>query len=279
MHKKHSFAAASLLLSLAVTAGADAGPVLDRVQSAKKLVVATDAAYPPQSFLDKDGTMKGFDVDVGAEIGKRLGVSVDYVTPAWDVIVAGHWGGRWDVSIGSMTPTAQRATVLDFPAVYYYIAQILIVHSDNTTIRKPEDASGKRIGIGQGESYEGYLAGNLVLDAAGTPPFTYRIKDAQVQAFESNAMARDNLKLGDGKRIDAAMTSMPTAIEAQKAGAPFRVVEPPVYFEPLALAIDKGDPEFAAALKQAVADMRTDGTLKALSLKWFGADVTSPPAE
>lgn len=269
---------ASILLVLSATA-ASAGAVLDRIESARKLVIATDAAYPPQSFLDKDGVMKGFDVDVGTEIAKRFGVSVEFVTPTWDLVIAGRWGDRWDVSIGSMTPTEQRSTVLDFPSIYYYVAHVLVVHKDNTTINRPEDASGKRIGIGQGESYERYLAGNLVLDAVGAQRITYRIMGAQVQAFEGNAMALDSLKLGDGVRIDAAMTSLPTALAARKAGAPIRVIEPPVYHEPLAVAIDKNDPEFGARLKEIVAAMRADGTLKTLSLKWFGADLTSPVQE
>lgn len=100
--------AASLVLGLA-TLPVQAGEVLDRVLEAKLLKVATDANWAPQSFVNENNEMDGFDVDVGKEIGKRLGVEVEFVTPGWDIITAGNWQGRWDMHVGSMTPTAERA--------------------------------------------------------------------------------------------------------------------------------------------------------------------------
>ena len=82
-----------------------AGGLLAKVLTAKKLVVSTDPNYAPQSFLKSDGTFEGFDIDVATEIAKRLGVAVAFETPNWDTITAGKWGGRWDVSVGSMTIT------------------------------------------------------------------------------------------------------------------------------------------------------------------------------
>ena len=91
-----------------------AGGLLDKILKAGKLVVSTDPKYPPQSELKADGTYQGFDIDVANEIGKRLGVKVEFVTPDWTAITAGSWGGRWDASVGSMTITADRQKVLDF---------------------------------------------------------------------------------------------------------------------------------------------------------------------
>src|SRR3546814_12551718 len=75
--------------------------------------------------------MEGFDVDGCKEIAKRLGAGLKIVTPSWDIITAGNWGGRWDMSVGSMTPTKKRAEVLDFPAVYYYTPAAFAVHKDS----------------------------------------------------------------------------------------------------------------------------------------------------
>jgi polar amino acid transport system substrate-binding protein len=58
-------------------------------------------------------------------------------------------------------------------------------------------------------------------------------------------------------------------------GRPFRVIGTPLYRVPQAIAIQPGDPEFASVLKKAVDDMREDGTLRQLSLKWFSADMTT----
>src|SRR3989442_10515887 len=111
--------AASLAFALA-TLPAYAGAVLDRVVAAGTLKVATDANWAPQSFVNASNELDGFDVDVAKAIGKHLGVKVEFITPGWDIITAGHWAGRWDMHAGSMTPTKKRAEIFDFPAVYYY---------------------------------------------------------------------------------------------------------------------------------------------------------------
>ena len=107
---------------------AQAGEVLDSIMAKKKLVVATDANWPPQSFINDKNEMDGFDVDVAREIAKRMGVSIEFITPSWDIITAGNWNRRWDLHVGSMTPTKKRAEMLAFPAVYYYTPEIGRAH-------------------------------------------------------------------------------------------------------------------------------------------------------
>ncbi|NIS62832.1 MAG: transporter substrate-binding domain-containing protein, partial [Proteobacteria bacterium] len=99
----------------------------------------------------------GFDIDVSKELAKRIGVEVRFVTPDWDLIVAGKWGGRWDLSIGSMTITGERAKVVDFSIPYYYTPAQFAVHKDNTTIKSLDDFSGKIVGFGSGTTYQAYL--------------------------------------------------------------------------------------------------------------------------
>ena len=85
------------------------------------LTVSTDPAYPPQSSLDEQtGEYVGFDIDVATEIAARLGVDVAWEAPSWDVITAGSWNGRWDTTVGSMTPTNDRQEVLYFTEPYNY---------------------------------------------------------------------------------------------------------------------------------------------------------------
>jgi polar amino acid transport system substrate-binding protein len=262
------------LSALLIAPGADAGEVLDRVMSNGVLVMSTDPEYPPQSSLDESNEFVGFDIDVGKEIAERLGVEIEFVTPSWDVITAGNWAGRWDVSVGSMTPTVARREVLDFPAIYYYTPAALAVHADNQDIATPADASGKTIGVGVATTYENYLKGDLVIDAEGAPPFDYLIADANIRTYDTDLLALDDLRLGDGVRLDAALTALPTIMEAVDKGYPIKVVGDPVFLEPLSVAIDKGDPELGAKLAEIVSAMRDDGTLSELSMKWYGADLT-----
>jgi polar amino acid transport system substrate-binding protein len=265
---------ALMALTGLVTGPAWAGEVLDRITSAKTLVVSTDAEYPPQSMQKPDGSFAGFDIDVATELAKRLGAEVKFVTPAWEIITSGKWGGRWDVSVGSMTPTQQRAKVLEFPAVYYYF----YVHKDSKA-QSLADLNGKRIGTCGGCTYEDYLNRNLVIDAEGAPPFEYVVDAGEIRTYETDVNAMDDLRLGDAVRLDAGLSALPTVAEAIKNGYPLRVVGEPVFYEPLSVAIDKGDPELAAKITAAIQDMRKDGTLAKFSEKWYGIDLSSTATE
>jgi polar amino acid transport system substrate-binding protein len=266
--------AAALLASAVAVPAAQAGETLDRVMSSKTLTMSSDPEYPPQSFLNDANEMDGFDVDVGKEIAKRLGVELKIVTPSWDIITGGNWGGRWDMSVGSMTPTKSRAEVLNFPAVYYYTPAAFAVHKDSE-IDSLDDLDGKTIGSCGGCTYDAYLMKDLEIDAEGAPPFDYEVEAGEIKTYETDTHAFDDLRLGDGARLDAAFSALPTIQEAIKGGYPMKVVGKPAFYEPLSVATDKGDPEFDARITEIVAEMRADGTLKALSEKWYGVDLTT----
>lgn len=267
-------AALALSVSLPATLSAHAGATLDRVSEKKELVVATAANWPPQSFL-KDDKLVGFDIDVATEVAKRLGAGVRFVTPEWGIITAGHWNGRWDISVGSMTPTTGRARVLDFPVVYYYTPYVFTVHKDSKAQTRA-DLNGKKIGVEGGTTTEDYINGTLKIDAVGVPEFKYDVKPGEIKTYGDSVGPLDDLRLGDGTRLDATVSAMPTVENAVKRGYPIRAIEgEAAFYEPLAVAVDKGDPEFTAKIKEVFEQLKTDGTLSALSKKWYGVDYTT----
>jgi purine catabolism regulator len=79
-------------------------------------------------------------------------------------------------------------------------------------------------------------------------------------------------RMGDGVRLDAVVSSLPSILDAQKAGYPIKQLGEPVFYEPLAVAIEHGDAELEAKVAEAVAAMQADGTLSKLSEKWYGVD-------
>lgn len=274
MRELRSAAALAAVLALAATPVL-AGETLDRVTKTKTLTMSSDAAYPPQSFLNDKNEMAGFDIDVGREIAKRLGAELEIVTPAWEIITAGNWNGRWDLSVGSMTPTKARAQVLTFPAIYYYTPAAFAVHADSK-IDSVDDLNGKTIGVCGGCTYEAYLKQSLSIDAEGAPPFEYQVTPGEIRSYETDTNAFDDLRLGEGKRLDAVLSALPTIQEAIKNGYAMKTVGDPVYYEPLAVAVDKDDEEFAAKVAEVVQSMHEDGTLSKLSEKWYGVDLTKP---
>jgi len=271
-HLAHVVAVSALLAG--PFSSAMAGENLDRIMDSGTIKVSTDPNWPPQSFINDDNKMDGFDVDVAKEIAKRMGVEIEFVTPSWDIITAGNWNGRWDMSVGSMTPTKERANVLTFPAVYYYTPASVAVHNDSTAT-SPGDLSDKVVGASTASTFSLYLQKDLTIDAEGAPDFEYLITPSEIKHFETSTVGFDDLRLGDGVRLSGIVTSLPSIMEAIKNDYPLKVLGDPVFYEPLAVAIDLGDDELAAKIAETVEAMRADGTMSDLSTKWYGVDYSS----
>jgi len=257
--------------------GDGGGDLLQEVKDRGVLRASTDPAYPPQSFQTQSGEFKGFDIDVTKEIARRMGVKVEWQTPDWAVITAGNWNGRWDLSVGSMTVTPERKEVLYFTPPYYYTPAAAAVHKENTDITNLEtDLDGKRIGVCAACTYEQYL--NRTLNIPGEE-IEFVVDNPQIQTYDTDTDAIQDLELGDGLRLDAAMSALPTLQGAVEAGKPIKIVGDPLYYEPLAVAIDKEAPSDPKPLLNEVSriieGMHQDGTLSELSKKWYeGTDLT-----
>jgi len=264
---------ASLALTF-VASTAQAGPVWDKIKKAGEVVVATEANWAPQSFINDKNELDGFDVDVAKAIAKRMGVKIKFVTPAWDIITAGNWVGRWDMHVGSMTPTKKRTEKFTFPRVYYYTPASVAVHKDSKA-KSFADLDGKVIAATTSSTYELYLKKDLSIDAEDVPAFTYQLKPGEIKSLDNVNTSLDDLRLGDGVRLSAVVGSLPSFLEAQKNGYPIRVLGDPVFYEPLSVAIENGDDELAGKISDAVKAMQGDGTLSALSKKWYGVDYSA----
>ncbi len=255
-----------------------AGSVLDEIMAAGVIKVSTDANYAPQSSINDKGELEGFDISVAKEVAKRLGIKVKFVTPDWDLITAGKWGKRWDISIGSMTPTMERLKALHFTMAYYSTPAQFAIHKDNTTIKSLKDLAGKRIGLAAETTYDRYLNRDLVL--VGVKIEYQDWSAGKIETYPTDANAIENLALGDGVRIDALITAKPTLFEAIKAGCgggcPLKMLGDPVFYEHLSFALDKSRPNSESLLKklnEILSSMYKDGTLVDLSMQFYGQNL------
>jgi polar amino acid transport system substrate-binding protein len=256
---------------------ADAGDLFARICSDGVITVSTDPAYPPQSFLNEEtNEYEGFDIDVATEIANRLGVRVEWEAPSWDLIIAGGWNDRWDMSVGSMTVTPERAEVLHFTPAYYYTPAVVAVHEDNTSVQDiATDLDGKKIGVCGGCTYDYFLQKTLEIPGY---TFDFIIDDANIVTYDTDSTAVQDLSLGDGTRLDAAISSETVIKGAIDKDKPIKMVGDPVFYEPLAVAFDKSAQLDATSLLEAVSaivdEMHSDGTLTDMSMEWFGTDYT-----
>jgi len=254
----------------------DAGDLLAKICSDGEITVSTDPAYPPQSELNAEtGEYEGFDIDVATEIATRLGVDIAWETPDWEVLTAGSWNDRWDMSVGSMTPINERQEVLNFTEPYSFVPAVVVVHEDSAVSDVTTDLDGKKIGVCADCTYQFYLEKSLEISGF---EFDFVIDDPVIQGYDTDTTALQDLALGDGTRLDAVLTSVTTAKDFAKSN-PVKIVGDPIYGEPLAIAFDKSSELDGATLLDAVdgivADMHADWTLSELSLQWYdGVDVT-----
>jgi polar amino acid transport system substrate-binding protein len=282
--------------SAAPSAGASAAPseaaasvdpnsLLGKVLAAKTLRISTDPNYKPFSFLNTTtNTYEGFDTSTAEETAKRLGamfntdLKVQWEIPSWDAITAGSWGGRWDISIGSMSVTNTRAKVVDFADPYYYDSGAVAVPKDSP-VQSLTELAGKTFCVGAATTYEQWLKGTLdIVDPnVVTPPAT---DPGNVTSLPTDNECVQAVKAG--RKFDAIVANANGLADAVRDGQPIRVLDgPPIFTVQVSFALDKSGPNTASmltALNKIVADMHSDGTLTQFSNKWLQKDVTVKPS-
>lgn len=257
------------------TAG-DPKDLLAKIRAAGEIRVATDPDYAPQSFLKPDGTFEGFDIDTANEIGKRLGVKVKFETPNFDLVQAGGWAGRFDISVGSVTITENRQAKLDFTSPYYFTpAQMAATTASGITTL--DGLAGKTVCVGEATTYFEWIGGTLKL--AGDVPEPAPVPAGmKATTLPTDANCVESVRSGRTD-FEGFLTSSTTLDGAIKGGAKLVKVGDPVFFEALAVATDKAGPphaELQRELDRIVREMHADGTLAASSKKWFdGLDLTT----
>jgi polar amino acid transport system substrate-binding protein len=289
-------AVASLLLTACGGGGPTADNLLDDIKNRGYILVSTDPNYEPQSFLNTEGErpsdskcpddalttadMQGFDVDVAIAVGEGLGVETCFATPSWDVITAGNWADKWDVSIGSMTITTARQQVLDFSVPYYFTPAVFAVSVDSD-YASLDDLAGMAICAGASTTYEVWLnQGDLGLPAASIyaqPPSGITVVPLDTDQECAQALAA-------GRQDFAAYITSQTVVNANvAAGLPVKQLGSPVFSEDLAPSYDKSSTlptgSLRAEIDGIISGMHADGSLSALSMKWFGEDITMDPTQ
>jgi polar amino acid transport system substrate-binding protein len=296
MKRLHALMILGMAMALLVAACGTApagGDLLSEIKGRGYILVSTDPNYEPQSFLNTSGKrltetkcpsdalttaeMQGFDVDVAAELGKRLGVETCFATPDWDVITAGNWANKWDLSIGSMTITPDRQKILDFTHAYYFTPAVVAVAADSG-ITSLDQLSGQTVCVAASTTYESWLNGTLDLPAEtifAQPPAN--VKQVVLPTDQECAQA-----IEAGRKDFVGYATNETVVDSNISnGLKVVKVGKPIFAEYLAGALDKQASKPTATLLKAVDGyidaMHSDGTLTALSNKWFKMDLTQDP--
>jgi cystine transport system substrate-binding protein len=258
INRKHFQVTLVVALILAVASGLSAqSDALNQIKAAGVLKVGTEGTYPPFTFHDASGALVGFDVEIAQEIAKRLGVKAQFIEGKWDGLIAGLDAKRYDAVINEVTITDARKAKYDFSTPYIVSKAVLIVGSDNSSIKSFADLKGKKAGESLTSNF-----GKLATDSGAT-----------VVGVDGFNQAVDLLLAG---RVDATINDSLSFLDfkKQKPEAKLKIVASQAAAELQGALIRKGNPELLAAIDKALADAKADGSYLKISQKYFGEDVS-----
>ena len=224
--------------------------------------VGFDKDFPPMGFVGDDGEFTGFDLDLAAEVAKRLGKEIKYQPIAWDAKDMELTSGNIDC-IWNGFSTKNREDKYTWTKPYMKNDQVFVVRSDSD-INSFEDLAGKTVEVQMDSSAEAVLKENTEL--SGTFGKLQTVAD-----FNTGFM---DLEMGG---VDAlAMNSVVANYQITKRGGKgFKVLDKPVSSEEYAVGFKLGNTMLRDEVQTALEEMKADGTLKSISEKWFGKDVTT----
>ena len=232
---------------------------LDSVQKSGKLVVALEGAWQPWSYHDSSDTLVGYDVEVSRAIAEKLGVEPEYVESDWDSLFAGLDAGRYDMVCNGVEVTEERAKTYAFTTPYGYIHTALAVRKDNEEIHSFEDLKGKTTANSLASTYM------ELAESYG----------ATVQGIDT---LEETIQLLTAGRIDATLNADVSFYDYLNVhpDADFKLVAQTAEASHVAIPVLKSeDTAYLDALNTAIEELRADGTLKTLSEKYFGQDISS----
>jgi polar amino acid transport system substrate-binding protein len=229
---------------------------LAKVKEKGEIRMAMSGQYPPFNFVDENNKLTGFDVEIGGEVAKRIGVEGKPLSTAWDGIIAGLLANKYELICGSMAITDERLKSIDFTDPYYRSGAQLFVKG-GSPVTSVKDLDGKKIGVTLGTTYEKWVRENM----AGADVRTYKGVPDMI------------LEITTG-RIDGFITDkIVGALAIKEKGVPIALAGDLLYEEKMGIALRQGNPELKAAMNAALEDMKKDGTYKTISMKWLGIDV------
>ena len=251
-------------LGLALSAGligqAVAGEQLQQIKDKGVINVGLEGTYPPFSFVDENGKLAGFEVELSEALAQKLGVKAKIQPTKWDGILAALESKRLDVVVNQVTISDERKKKYDFSEPYTISGIQALVLKDKEAalnIKTAADLSGKKVGVGLGTNYEQWVRAN--------------VPGADVRTYDDDPTKFADLNNG---RVDAILIDRLAALEYAKK-APKTVAAGQAFSrQESGIALRKGEPELLAAVNKALDELRADGTLAKISEKYFQADVT-----
>lgn len=221
----------------------------------KKVVVATDATWPPMEMLDANKNIIGFDIDYMKAVAKEAGFAVEFKNTAWDGIFGGLETGNYDAIISSVTITDERKKKYDFSLPYINAGQVLVVPKTTKGVKALADMKGKKVGAQIGTT------GAMEVQ---------KVKGVELKNYDEIGLAFEDMAAG---RIQGVVCDTPVAadyaLQRAEYKAKFMIVGEPFTQEQYGIVVKKGNKQLVDLINKGIKAVQKKGIDKELEKKWL----------
>jgi len=230
---------------------------IEEILKKGELRVGFEAGYVPFEMTDKNGNFVGFDIDMAKEMAKAMGVKFVPVNTAWDGIIPALLSNKFDIIMSGMTVTQERNMKVNFADPYIIVGQTILLNIKHQ---------------GAVTSYKDLNDGKFIvtskLGTTGEQAVKRYLPKANYKSFETETEAF--LEVLNGK-ADAYVYDLPNCVYlyAQQGVGKVVFLDQPFTYEPLAWAINRGDPDFLNWLNNFMRQVKNDGRYERIYDKWI----------
>ncbi len=219
-----------------------------------KLVMGTNAAFPPYEFVDDNGKIVGIDAEIAAAIAEKLGMELEIKDMEFDSLLTAVESGAIDFALAGMTVNEERLLSVDFSETYATGVQVVIVKEDSD-IATIDDLADKMIGVQSGTTGDIYCTDDFGQD--------------HVKQYNNGALAVAALMNG---QVDCVVIDNEPAKNFVKANEGLKILETEYAVEDYAAAISKDNTELKEKFNKALAELKADGTVAKIIAKYIPAE-------
>lgn len=253
--------AAVLTVSMFTACGSKKAETKNGTVSEDKLVMGTNAEFPPYEYYGEDGEITGIDVEIASAIADKLGLKLEVEDMNFDSIITAVQGGKIDVGVAGMTVTEDRLKSVNFTESYATGVQVIIVKEDSKITSVDDlfaEGSKHTVGVQSGTTGDIYCTEDIEDEGLGT-----------VEKYNKGADAVQALLSG---KIDCVVIDNEPAKEFVNANKGLKILDTEYVTEDYAIAVKKGNDKLTEKINGALKELKEDGTIQGILDKYISAE-------
>ncbi len=231
----------------------------------KKIRIGVEGAYPPFSWVEPDGTLKGFDIDIAMALCKEIGAECTLVQQDWDGIIPALLARKYDAIIASMSITEERKKKVDFTKKYYNTPAKFVRRKGSGIEINKESMKGKTVGVQRATTHDSFITAEF--------GDTVKIKRyaTQDEAYLDAVAGRVDLLLADSVAMNDGFLKTEQGKDFEFVGPDY--TDPKYFGEGAGIAVRKEDKDLKELFNKAIDAIRANGVYKQINDKYFNFDI------